>query len=145
MKQEKVIKIAALAIISVAAFCVVYHLYFSCIWEENAAMFALTMLLSFVFFASFGELVATIFKDSFEKYVLANIVPALVIIPDAAVFGVIAVADFSYPEMIMTGIRYTFLWNLLVFGVPAVASIVFGRLVIHRKKRTSGKQLKMDN
>lgn len=132
--QQKAIKIAALAIISVAAFCVAYHIYFSYIWDAPS-YFALAMLLLFVFFAAFGEMVATIFKDSFEKYVIANIVPALIFIPDAAVFAILAMVDFSQPEVIMPGIRATFLWNLLVFGVPAVASIIFGRFVIHKKKR----------
>lgn len=135
--QQKAIKIAALAIISVAAFCVAYHIYFGGYIWFAPSYFALTMLLLFVFFAAFGEMVATIFKGSFEKYVIANIVPALIFIPDAAVFAVFAVADFSYPEKIMPGIRAAFLWNLLVFGVPAVASIIFGRFVIHRKKRIS--------
>lgn len=137
MNQQKAIKIAALAIISVAAFCVVYHIYFSSYIWNAPSYFALAMLLLFVFFAAFGEMVATIFKDSFEKYVIANIVPALIFIPDAAVFSVLGFADFSYPEMIMPGIRATFWWNWLVFGVPAVASIIFGRFVIHRKKRIS--------
>lgn len=133
MKQEKAIKIAALTIITAVTFCIVYHVYFD-IWG-SAANTALTMLLSFVFFASAGELVACVFKNSFEKYVMTNIVLALIIIPDSAVFAVLAACDFSYPEMILPGIRATLLWNLLIFGVPASASIVFGRFVIHKKKR----------
>ncbi len=136
MKQEKAIKIAALAIISAAAFCVAYHIYFQSTWD-SASNIALTMLLSFVFFAAVGELVACVFRNSFEKYVVANIVPALVIIPDSAVFSVLAACDFAHPELIMPGIRATLLWNLLIFGVPAAASIVFGRFVIHKKRRLS--------
>lgn len=134
MKQEKAIKIAALTIISAVTFCVVYHIYFNSIWD-SAANIALTMLLLFVFFAAVGELVACVFKNSFEKYVLADIVLAFIIIPNSAVFAVLAVCDYSYPELIMPGIRSTLLWNLLIFGVPAAASIVFGRFVIHKKKR----------
>ncbi|MDE6733742.1 MAG: hypothetical protein K2J77_12820 [Oscillospiraceae bacterium] len=130
-------RIAVLAITAAAFLCFGIFFYLNLMWT-NAACFVLEMLIAFVIFAAAGTLFADVFKNSFRKYIFADIILAVLLIPLLDLISIFFALDLSN---ITGGILLFFgrglLWNLLVFGVPAAASIVFGRFVIHKKKRVS--------
>lgn len=133
-KQRNIIVV--LAIGSAAFLCLGISFYLNLMWT-NAACFILEMLIAFVMFAAVGELFANIFKNSFRKYVLADIILAVILIPLLDLISIFFAFDLSnIPGGIMSLFGVGILWNLLVFGVPAAASIVFGRFVIRKKKRS---------
>lgn len=86
------------------------------------------MLIAFVMFAE-------IFKNSYRIYLLADIILAVLLIPLLDLISILITFDLSnIPGGILSMFGIGLLWNLLVFGVPAALSVVFGRFILYRRK-----------
>ena len=110
--------------------------YLNYMWT-NAACFVLEMLIAVVMFMSAGGLFAVIFNNSFRAYVFADIMLAVLLIPLLDLISILVSLDLSnIPGEMTSFFGRGLLWNLLIFGVPAALSVVFGRAV-RRKIRSA--------
>lgn len=94
-------------------------------------------LIFYIMFIGIGEFFANIRKFTFKKYVIADIAALVLLVPPVTALDIFCAVDLEliytygqFPSLFLRGMTFNLLW----FGIPAVLSIVFGRLVLHGKK-----------